>query len=157
MEGKEEKKHDIDYADPEEEQKKAVDGLKDVAVKTGTEGEVCLFKERAKLFRFRDNQWKERGIGNAKLLRHDENKRIRFVMRQEKTLKPCGNFYVTEKPSCTLTAMGAAGKQFCWVCQDFSDPEAPAEGLAEKLAIKFNTTEAADAFKKSFEAAQVFN
>ena len=81
MEGKEEKKHDIDYADPEEEQKKAVDGLKDVAVKTGTEGEVCLFKERAKLFRFRDSQWKERGIGNAKLLRHDENKRIRFVMR----------------------------------------------------------------------------
>ena len=53
--------------------------------------------------------------------------------------------------------MGATGKQFCWVCQDFSDPEAPAEGLAEKLAIKFNTTEAADAFKKSFEAAQVFN
>ena len=157
MEGKEEKKRDIDYADPEEEEKAAVDGLADVAVKTGTEGEVCLLKERAKLFRFRDNQWKERGIGNAKLLRNDETKRVRFVMRQEKTLKPCGNFFVTEKPSCELAAMGATGKQYMWVCQDFSDPEAPADGLLEKLAVKFNTVEQADAFKKSFEAAQTFN
>ena len=106
----EKKEHDVDYADPEEDEKKAVDGLKDVTTKTGTEGEVCLFKMRCKLYRFRDNQWKERGIGNAKLLRHDANKKIRFVMRQEKTLKPCGNFLITEKPSCELKAMGATGK-----------------------------------------------
>ena len=71
----------MDYADPEEEKKAQVDGLKDVETKTGTEGEVCLFKQRCKLFRFRDNQWKERGIGNAKLLRNDESKKVRFVMR----------------------------------------------------------------------------
>ena len=40
----------------------------------------------------RDEQWKERGTGNAKLLRHKENKKIRFVLRQEKTLKPAANF-----------------------------------------------------------------
>ena len=78
---KREEKHDVDYADPEEESKKAVDGLADVKLKTGTEDEVCIFKERVKLFRFRDNQWKERGIGNAKLMRNDETKRIRFLMR----------------------------------------------------------------------------
>lgn len=49
-------------------------------------------KIRVKLFRWRDEQWKERGIGNAKLMRDREEKRIRFVMRQEKTLKPVANF-----------------------------------------------------------------
>ena len=77
----EEKKHDIDYADPEEDAKAKVSGLADVKVVSGTEGEVCIYKQRVKLFRFRDEQWKERGIGNAKLLRNDAQKKIRFVMR----------------------------------------------------------------------------
>ena len=144
--------HDVDYKDPEEEQKVQAGALKDVEVKTGTEGESCLFKERCKLFRFRDNQWKERGIGNAKLIRKDEAKRVRFVMRQEKTLKPCGNFVITEKPSCELAPMGNNEKQFMWACQDFSDPEHP-DGNLEKLAIRFQTVEQATKFKASFEAA----
>ena len=49
-------------------------------------------KIRTKLFRWRDEQWKERGIGNAKLMRDREEKHIRFIMRQEKTLKPVANF-----------------------------------------------------------------
>ena len=71
---------------------------------TGEEGLECLFKMRIKLYRFRDEtqfrdateeakkEWKERGIGNAKLLRDKETKRIRLVMRQEKTKKPIANF-----------------------------------------------------------------
>ena len=59
---------------------------------TGEEGLECIMKLRVKLYRFRDNEWKERGIGNAKLLRDRENKRIRFLMRQEKTKKPVANF-----------------------------------------------------------------
>ena len=50
-------------------------------VLSGTEGEVCIYKQRVKLFRLRDEQWKERGIGNAKLLRNGEGKKVRFVMR----------------------------------------------------------------------------
>ena len=38
------------------------------------------------------DEWKERGIGNLKLLRHKVNHKIRLVMRQEKTLKPVANF-----------------------------------------------------------------
>ena len=49
-------------------------------------------KIRTKLFRWRDEQWKERGIGNAKLMRDREQKQVRFIMRQEKTLKPVANF-----------------------------------------------------------------
>ena len=70
-------------------------------------------------------------------MRKDEQKRVRFVMRQEKTLKPCANFPVTEKPSCELAAMGNNEKQYCWSCHDFSDPELGAEGGLEKLAIRF--------------------
>lgn len=128
--------HDVDYCDPEEDGKVAIRGLKDVVAESGTQEEVCIFKQRAKLFRFRDNQWKERGVGNAKLIRHDGNKRIRFVMRQEKTLKPCGNFIITEPPSCNLSQMGSNDKSFMWACMDFSDPE-KADGCLEKLAIRF--------------------
>jgi len=33
------------------------------------------------------NEWKERGLGLVKLLKHKENQKIRLLMRQEKTLK----------------------------------------------------------------------
>ena len=147
----EEGKHDIDYADPEQESQTKKSGLKDVAVVKGTEGEVCLFKARAKLFRFRDEQWKERGIGNAKLLRNDADKKIRFVMRQEKTLKPVGNFLIQEKPSCDPKPMpNSDGKAFMWVCNDFSDgPEAS----LDKLAVRFRDKETAEGFLGKFLAA----
>lgn len=152
----EEGKHDVDYADPEEQEKVKIDGLKDIVVVKGTEDEVCLFKHRAKLFRFRDSQWKERGIGFAKLMRNDTTKKIRFVMRQEKTHKACGNFIVTESPSCDLLPMGTNDKQYCWPCLDFTDTEKP-EGSLEKLAVRFNKAEEAKLFKEKFEAAQAFN
>lgn len=37
--------------------------------KSGEEGLECILKLRTKLYRFADNQWKERGVGNIKLLR----------------------------------------------------------------------------------------
>ena len=40
----EEQKHDVDYADPEEDQKTKIVGLTDVKVTTGTEGETCIYK-----------------------------------------------------------------------------------------------------------------
>lgn len=49
-------------------------------------------KMRIKLYRFRDSQWKERGIGNGKLMRDKAGRKVRFLMRQEKTLKPVANF-----------------------------------------------------------------
>ena len=146
----EEQKHDIDYADPEEDLKtKILGGLADAKVVTGTEGETCIYKQRVKLFRFRDNQWKERGIGNAKLLRNDKERKIRFVMRQEKTHKPVGNFPITEAPSCELKPMANSDKAFMWVCSDFSDGEA----VLDKLAARFQTAEMAYEFKNAMEAA----
>ena len=36
-------------------------------------------------------EWKERGTGDVKLLRHSEKNYVRVVMRRDKTLKICAN------------------------------------------------------------------
>lgn len=48
---------------------------------------------KAKLYRFdKDgNQWKERGAGTVKFLKHKETGKVRLIMRQSKTLKICAN------------------------------------------------------------------
>ncbi len=39
------------------------------------------------------NEWKERGTGDVRLLKHKENGKTRLVMRRDKTLKVCANHY----------------------------------------------------------------
>ena len=50
---------------------------------------------RAKLFKFdrETREWKERGTGDVRLLKHKENGKTRLVMRRDKTLKVCANHY----------------------------------------------------------------
>lgn len=52
---------------------------------------------RAKLFKFdrESKEWKERGTGDVRLLKHKENQKTRLVMRRDKTLKVCANHYRT--------------------------------------------------------------
>ena len=66
-----------------------------VDTKTHEEAEEQAFKMRAKLFKFdRDSrEWKERGTGDVRLLKHKENGKTRLVMRRDKTLKVCANHY----------------------------------------------------------------
>lgn len=54
---------------------------------------ACCCYRKAKLYRFdkEGNQWKERGGGNVKLLKHKVTGKVRLVMRQSKTLKICAN------------------------------------------------------------------
>lgn len=120
---------------------------------TGEEQEECIFRMRTKLYRLRDEQWKERGTGNCKLLRNKTSKKIRFVMRQEKTLKPVANFILQDSPLCDLVPMKNNDKAFLWSCNDFSEEEAH----LEKLCARFQTVENTELFKKAFEAARLFN
>lgn len=64
---------------------------------------VESFCSKAKLYRFdKDgNQWKERGAGTVKFLKHRETGKVRLLMRQSKTLKICAN-HLSE--SCFLRA-----------------------------------------------------
>jgi hypothetical protein len=55
--------------------------------------DFALEYRRAKLFRFDSTaaEWKERGTGDVRLLSHKETKKVRLVMRRDKTLKVCAN------------------------------------------------------------------
>lgn len=66
-----------------------------VETKTNEEMEEQVFKMRAKLFKYvaDTREWKERGTGDVRLLKHRENGKTRLVMRRDKTLKVCANHY----------------------------------------------------------------
>ncbi|KAK7695423.1 single stranded nucleic acid binding protein [Cerrena zonata] len=68
-----------------------------IETKTNEENEEVFFKMRAKLFRFsaESSEWKERGTGDVRLLQHKETKKVRLVMRRDKTLKVCANHAIT--------------------------------------------------------------
>lgn len=58
---------------------------------------------RAKLFRFiaESSEWKERGTGDVRMLQHRESKKVRLVMRRDKTFKVCANHYSESSPART--------------------------------------------------------
>lgn len=82
-----------------------------VETKTNEESEEQVFKMRAKLFKFdRDSrEWKERGTGDVRLLKHKENKKTRLVMRRDKTLKVCANHYGKLQSPCAGRATSLLG------------------------------------------------
>lgn len=93
-----EKDDDDDKADEEETDvhfEPVVHLTEKVDTKTNEEAEEQTFKMRAKLFKFdrESREWKERGTGEVRLLKHKENGKTRLVMRRDKTLKVCANHY----------------------------------------------------------------
>ncbi|KAI5059162.1 hypothetical protein GOP47_0025481 [Adiantum capillus-veneris] len=105
---------------------------------------------KAKLYRFdkEGNQWKERGVGQVKLLKHKDTKKVRLVMRQSKTLKICANHTVV--PSISLQEHQGSDKTWVWHASDYADGE-----LKDELfCIRLGSVENAQAFKKAFEDAQ---
>ena len=144
-----------EYFNPEEEVKiNPTDNcnLAKVEIKTGEEDEDLIFKSRGKLYRFRDGEWKERGTGDLKLLRHKKDKKIRFILRQDKTLKIVANFIISEKPLCELKPHQGSEKMFMFMAYDCSE-----EPVMEKFVIKLGNADKAKVFKKHFEDAQTFN
>ncbi|KAK1127033.1 hypothetical protein K0M31_004646 [Melipona bicolor] len=119
----------------------------EVKVTTGEEGQETLFCARAKLYRFVDNEWKERGIGNVKLLKNEEGK-VRLLMRREQVLKVCANHYLV--PDMELTAKSNNEKAWFWVAHDFADGELK----IEKFCIRFKTVEEGISFKEHFDKAK---
>ncbi|KAG6554160.1 hypothetical protein Mapa_004076 [Marchantia paleacea] len=124
--------------------------LEEVAISTGEENEEVLLDLKAKLYRFdKDgNQWKERGVGQVKLLQHKESAKIRLLMRQSRTLKICANHLVI--PATTLQEHAGSDKSWVWHASDYSDGE-----LKEELfCIRLGSTDSAQKFKSAFEEAQ---
>ena len=122
-----------------------------IDVKTGEEDEQVMFSHRAKLYRFvaEEKQWKERGIGDIKLLRNVTSGKMRVLMRRDQVLKLCANHQITTD----MSLQPNAGSDRSWVWSthaDFSEGECK----AERLAVRFKNEDIARKFKEKFEECQ---
>ncbi|XP_051166395.1 ran-specific GTPase-activating protein-like [Leptopilina boulardi] len=124
-----------------------------IEVSNNEEDEVEMIKLRAKLYRYDSSnnpaEWKERGTGEVKLLRHQTKNTVRVVMRRDKTLKICANHFITPwmelKPNC------GSDRAWVWsVLADFADELIK----PELLAIRFANAENATLWKETFEKAK---
>merc|ERR1719203_2042094 len=131
--------------------------LEEVEVKSGEEDEEVIFSMRSKLFIFGETlldvgtgnkTWKERGVGEVRLLRHREHQRIRLLMRQEKTMKVIANHAVD--PRIKLEPNAGSDRSWVWSAFDFAGGE-----LVETVfALRFADSEIAGQFKEKFTECQ---
>lgn len=123
--------------------------LEQIKVTTGEEHETTLAKERCKLYKYdtKADDWKERGTGDVKFLQHNETKRVRIILRQEKTLKLVMNHYLSSdvewKPN------QGSDRAWTWTITDYSDTEKGPE--LTTFALKFRTAELASEFKTLYD------
>ncbi|XP_073690392.1 uncharacterized protein [Garra rufa] len=124
--------------------------LPEVEVRSGEEDEEILFKERAKLYRWdRElSQWKERGVGDIKILCHPLKKRYRVVMRREQVLNVCANHTISQ--SIEPKPMNTSANALVWTATDYSE----GDGKVEQLAAKFKTPKLAESFRQVFTDCQ---
>lgn len=132
--------------------------LEEVKTQTMEEDEEVLFKMRAKLFRWESDSWekevkmwKERGTGDIKFLQNKETKKVRLLMRREKTMKICANFFVA--PTIGLKENAGSDRSWVWQCNDFSEEKTE----ISTLAIRFANSDNAQKFKEAFVSAMDTN
>ncbi|KAG1670607.1 E3 SUMO-protein ligase RanBP2 [Nymphon striatum] len=117
-----------------------------VDLKTGEEEEETLYEHKAKLFRMANKEWKERGIGDIKLLWNEKTKKARLIMRRDQVLKLCCNHYLTED----MNFINMDQRSFIWHAYDFSEDE-PSN---EKFAVRFKNADIACTFLNAINAAK---
>ncbi|KAF6021768.1 RANBP1 [Bugula neritina] len=132
---------------------KPVVQLAPVVINTLEDDEEEIFAIRAKLFRFDSvadpAEWKERGVGDIRMLKHKELPRIRLVMRRDKVLKICCNHFLTK--AMKLKSHASSDRAFVWTTlADFADEE-PKQEL---FAIRFRDSDGARKFREKFEELQ---
>ena len=131
--------------------------LEEVEVVSGEEEEEVIYSQRGKLFVYGETlldvgsgnkTWKERGIGDIRILKHKEHQRMRVLMRQEKTMKVIVNHALD--PRITLEPNAGSDRSWVWSAFDFAEGE-----LKETVfAIRFADSDIANNFKKVFEESQ---
>lgn len=116
----------------------------EVNVTTGEEDDDILFENRAKLFRYVDKEWKERGVGIVKILKNRGTDKVRLLMRRDQVHKVCANHLL--KSDMELTMLKNSDRALIWVANDFAEEVVQ----LEKFCIKFKTPEEALKFKDVF-------
>ncbi|XP_065211269.1 ranBP2-like and GRIP domain-containing protein 4 isoform X2 [Planococcus citri] len=119
-----------------------------IDVKTGEEGQEVLYEERCKLYRYTGEEWKERGVGNMKILRDPVSGYVRLLMRREQVHKVCCNHRLLKEHE--LKKHSTSDKAWTWCAQDYSENELK----NETFCVKFKHTEQANAFRDAFNRAK---
>ena len=149
------KTEDGDKADEEECKAEfaPVVQLKETKVQSGEEEETEFYREYCMLYRFDPDEkaWKTRGKGYVKLMQHNETKKVRVILREDKTLKLRMNHIVN--PAVELKPNAGSEKSWTWASTDYASYEA----LEETFAIKFRTEALASDFKKKHDEARKLN
>ncbi|KAF1880390.1 hypothetical protein Lal_00011448 [Lupinus albus] len=122
--------------------------LDEIAVTTGEEDEDAILDLKSKLYRFdKDgNQWKERGAGTVKFLKHKVTGKVRLLMRQSKTLKICANHLIL--PTMSVQEHAGNEKSCVWHAKDFADGD---ELKDELFCIRFPSVENCRSFMETFQ------
>ncbi|XP_058057822.1 E3 SUMO-protein ligase RanBP2 [Anopheles bellator] len=121
----------------------------EIVVRTGEEDEEQIFTGRSKLLRLVDREWKERGLGELKILRSKTDlAKYRIVMRREQIHKICANHYIT--PELIIKPMEKRKECYIWAAMDFADEEP----RKESFCARFGTAELAKQFYDAFVAAR---
>lgn len=111
--------------------------ISQVETKSGEEDEEILFKERTKLFRWdrEISQWKERGVGDIKILFHPTKHSYRILMRREQVLRVCANHTITQ--SMELKPMNTSANALIWTATDYAGKvEAPFKTLVSSAVAQ---------------------
>ena len=116
-----------------------------------------MYQKRSKLFIYGETlldkgtgnkTWRERGIGEVRLLKHREHQRIRLLMRQEKTMKVIANHALD--PRIKLEPNVGSDRSWVWSAFDFSEGD-----LTETVfALRFADSDIAKEFKDKFTECQ---
>ena len=111
--------------------------LETIATTSGEEDDEPIYTQRAALYRFDTvaGEWKERGRGDAKLLKNKQTGKVRVLLRQEKTLKCCVNHIVL--PSLDLKPNAGSDRSWTWRTTDYA-AEQPED---QTFAIRFKDSD----------------
>lgn len=111
---------------------------------------VTVFCERAKLYRYDKNmcEWKERGVGEMKILHHPKYDRYRLLLRRDQVYKVVCNLLLT--PDIVFTKLTTNDRSWIWAGMNYAE-EQP---CIEQLAVKFKTVELAKNFKDTVDKIQ---
>ncbi|XP_071799083.1 uncharacterized protein [Asterias amurensis] len=117
---------------------------------TGEEDENQLFCSRAKLYRYdkTSSQWKDRGVGDIKILQNVKTGRYRILMRRDQVFRVCANHYITK--DMALLPNAGSENSLVWRAMDASD----GEPQPEQLAVRFKLAGTTQRFKVTFKECQ---
>lgn len=110
---------------------------------TGEENDTILFERRAKLYKYVEKEWKEKGIGLLKILKNNDTGHVRLVMRRDQVHKVCANHFLYDN----MELKPKGDKAVVWSANDFSDA---VKVQVESLCARFKIVEDCEEFTRVF-------